>query len=285
MSDWFATIALAVAVISISTAIVTAACVVIVRAIRTGRQRRRAGREVHLRPLLLQVLDGEPIVVDRRSDRLHLIELAGRTSHNVRGSDRATIAAWLLSAGALDEARRLLRSRNALARARGIDLYLPIADGRTRVLERLLVDRNRAVRSLACGALGRAAAIESIPGLLAATGLGRRQLPPAMTMMAIIRMTPPSAEVLLAPAVGLAVSVQVLALELIGALNLTDGRPAVERFLAHPEPALRTAALRTLAQLGLPSSAEVLAQHQATGEDELAALTAARAAFSPAPGK
>jgi HEAT repeat protein len=248
--------------------------------IRNRRDRSRTTRDRALRPLLLDVLDGEPVAVSRRRDRLHLIEIAVRASHNVRGADRATLAVWLRSAGALTEASRLLRSRSALARARGIELYLPIADGHTRILERLLTDRNRAVRSLACEALGRAAALDAIPALLAATGSGRRQLPPAMTMMAITRIRPQHAELLLGPAAALAVSVQLLAVELVGVLNLTDGRRAIEGALSHPAPALRIAALHTLAQLGLPSSLPALTEHRAIEAPEQEALTSARTALA-----
>lgn len=279
MTTWFATIALAIAVASVAIAVVATIGLVVVRAIRTRRQRRWLARDQRLRPLIFEIIDGGEVAVTNRQDRLQLISSVAQFAHNVRGADRATIAKWLLSAGALPEALRLMKSRSATSRARGIELFLPISEGRTAALQVMLKDENRVVRSLACGALGRAASIDAIPALLAATGSGRNQLPAALTMMAITRMKPGSARSVLVPAESLDLEARVLAINVTGVLNLTDARATLEASLSDSEVAIRIAALDALARLGLPSTAVVVEAHQATDAREVEALKKARGAL------
>lgn len=280
MTTWFATIALAISVASVAIAMVATTSLIVLRAIRSRQQRRWLVRDQRLRPLMFEIIDGGEVTVTDRWDRLHLIDSAVQFAHNVRGADRVAIASWLLSAGALPEALRLMRSKIAMRRARGIELFLPIAEGRTEPLQGMLTDKNRVVRSLACEALGRAAAVESIPALLAVTGPGQNQLPPALTMMAITRMKPQSAHSVLAPSEKLGLEARTLAIDLTGILNLTDARAALEASLSDPDVAIRIAALDALARLGLPSTARAIERHRATDAREREALENARAALA-----
>ncbi len=255
----------------------TSLTVLTLRGVRMVRGRRDRARDERVRPLVMEVLDGAPVRPTSRADRRHLVGLVVTMSHAVRGEDRAVLATWLRGAGAVHESRRLMRSVSAVRRAHGVTLYLPLADADPTPIEALLDDRHRNVRLMAAGALGRSASITSLPTLLRRTGEGRHDIPTAVTAMAVLRMSPRTAAPLVAELPAASDSTRPLLLEVIGTLNLLDGRRALEEHLTSPHEASRVAALGALGRLGVPMSLAVVRQHVASTEPESHARTRALA--------
>ncbi len=246
----------------------TSLTVLVLRAGRQVRARRGRARDDRVRPLVMEVLDGVPVRVTNRADRRLLVGLVVTMSHAVRGEDRAVLATWLRQSGVDPQARRLMRSVSAVRRAHGVSLYLPLADTDPTPIEALLDDRHRNVRLMAAGALGRSASIASLPALLRRTGEGRRDIPTAVTAMAVLRMSPRTAAPLVAELATASDSTRAFLLEVIGTLNLIDGRGALEDHLTSPHEASRVASLRALGRLGIPRSVAVVRGHVPSSEPE-----------------
>ena len=130
------------------------------------------------------------------------------------------------------------------------------------------------VRVLACESLGRAAALPAIADILDATTSAR--IPASVAAMAITRMVPRRADLLLNYEITDAPHTTQLVIELVGTLNLIDGRAAMEKCLSDPLPEIRVAALRTLGRLGHPASTSALENFAPLSPEEAVALAEAR---------
>ncbi|WP_029068005.1 HEAT repeat domain-containing protein [Jonesia quinghaiensis] len=265
---WFEDLARYVLIAALVVFAATLLFVVITRITRQARTASRDQRITRLRTHMSAILDEEPLPELSNKDCKELTTLVISLSQSVRGEDRAILAAWLRGVDVERRAFDLMNSRIASRRAKGITLYLPLADREPAPLEKLLEDRNRAVRALAARALGRAAALDSLPALLEHTGNGPRSIPEPVAMMAIMRMAPRSANPFFNVLPKVKTDTAAFLVRLVGSLNLIDGRARLEHLLRDPRAEVRLAALGSLGNLGMPTSLRALEDYVPTSEAE-----------------
>lgn len=270
-STWFEDLARYVLIAALIVFAATLLFVLLTRVTRKARTTARERRVARLRTHMSAILDEEPLPHLSPRDCRELTTLVISLSQSVRGEDRAILAAWLRGVGVKERAVKLMTSRVASRRAEGITLYLPLADREPGPLEKLLDDRNRSVRALAARALGRAAALDSLPTLLEHTGSGKRSVPEPVAMMAIMRMAPRSANPFFHALPQVDTQTAAFLVRLVGSLNLIDGRARLEHLLKDHRPEVRVAALKSLGDLGMPTSIAALKDYVPQSESEEAA--------------
>ena len=120
------------------------------------RDRWSADAEQRMRPLAIQLLEGEPIPEVTREDERVLATVLGRYSRKVGGETTERIGAYFRAGGGLAAEMEALRSRRAWRRAAAAyalgDMACPEA---VPALTEALDDRNPEVRGAAVRSLGR----------------------------------------------------------------------------------------------------------------------------------
>ena len=223
---------------------------------RRCEQRARA----EVLPVVLAVTDGEdPPLPPGRRLRTMMGQVAASMSHKVRGADREALGAWLRAHGFLEEARRGMRSRSAVRRARAVQLYVAAAPGGDPgpVVE-LLRDPHAGVRATAVQALGQARAAEALPALVHAVGARRAGVTMSGVAMAIVQAAPTRADQLDAAWTSPDPRVRRLAVDAAGHLGLADARTRIEEALVDTDPTLRLRAAVALGRIGAPTAVPAL---------------------------
>ncbi len=222
------------------------------------RREERARAEVL--PIVLAVTDGEdPPLPSGRRLRTMMGQVAASMSHKVRGADREALGAWLREHGFLEEARRGMRSRSAVRRARAVQLYVAAAPGGDPgPVVGLLRDPHAGVRAAAVQALGQARAAEALPALVHAVGVRRAGVTMSGAAMAIVQAAPTRADQLDAAWTSPDPRVRRLAVDAAGYLGLADARTRIEEALAGTDATLRLRAAVALGRIGSPASIPAL---------------------------
>ncbi|QYH34923.1 HEAT repeat domain-containing protein [Salinibacterium sp. M195] len=227
------------------------------RVIRTRAQAKSDLRRDRVRPLILDILDGENCVAQNRQDRATLVLLVAETAGQVRGDDRSALTAWLTDQQFHRTCLKKMQSPFALTRARALSSFAPMAHLAPRSVEQMLSDRDQGVRSLAAQIAGRSGVSELIPALLRSVD-GSRSIPARIVSMAVLRTAPSSiASFSDTPADG-NYRVRALAIDLAGQLNLVDARQAIESGLRSENSDVRAASIRSIQRLGSPLSLPAL---------------------------
>lgn len=227
----------------------------------TVLSRRRDQRvRAEVLPVVLAVTDGEdPPMPQGRRLRTMMGQVAASMSHKVRGADREALGAWLREHGFLEEARRGMRSRSAVRRARAVQLYVAAAPGGDPgpVVE-LLRDPHAGVRATAVQALGHAHAVDALPALLHAVAGRRAGVTMSGAAMAIVHAAPTRADHLDAAWTSTDPRVRRLAVDAAGYLGLADARTRIEEALVDTDPTLRLRAAVALGRIGAPTAVPAL---------------------------
>lgn len=279
----FATWLLVAATVSVSLLLLA---IVVVRWTASVRRRGEAARRAQAMPLLMQVLDDEPVPRPRaRQDADSLAVAASELVHKVRGADRERLATWLTDNGFRDEAVTAMRSGRAPRRARAIELYLATTSGQEPgPVVAMLRDPHPRVRLAAVRALGDSGAREAVPALVAAAGSRHRPVPASAAAMAVVRAAPTDASALRPVWTSQDPTLVGMAVTICGRLGLVDARPQLEELAVGPDPRLRAAAVDALGRIGDPRSTGVLARaldHAPPGSPEAAAAARALTAVRP----
>lgn len=237
------------------------------RIFRTEQSRREKISQSRVRPLILNIFDGDGDFDLSRRDRRALIALSAEMAGQVRGDDRAALTTWLASQKFDRVCLRQMRSPFALTRAQALSRFAPMAHLAPRSIERMLSDKDVGVRSLAAQIAGLSGASTMVPALLHSVE-GTREIPARIVSMAVLRTAPTSIS-----AFGDTISdrndrVRALAIDLAGQLNLVDGRRPIEEGLKSHSSAVRSASIAAIQRLGSPLSLPALESMIARNPDE-----------------
>ncbi|MBH0008044.1 HEAT repeat domain-containing protein [Salinibacterium sp. SWN1162] len=226
----------------------------VIRTIVNDRQKKRRDR---VRPVLLDIIDGNTSFAFSRADTRALTRLAAHTATQVRGDDRAALTTWLVTQQFHRECLAHMKSPFALTRARALDRFAPLAELAPVSVERMLTDRDARVRSLAAQVIGRAGLSSLVPALLRSAE-GSRDIPARIVSMAVLRAAPSTIADFGDTPSDSSVRVRAMALDLAGQLNLVDARRVIEAGLSSPSEVVRLASIRSLQRLGSPLSLPAL---------------------------
>jgi HEAT repeat protein len=183
----------------------------------TRAERRRAKLEAALRPLALELVDGEEPELGRLSaaEARVLAAILGRYARKLRGEPRERIAAFFDTRGAVRRELRRLTSRRSSRRAAAAFALGDMGSGTAvEPLIAALDDRSRDVRSAAARSLGMLeaeAAVERLVGSLAG-----HEVPRAIAGGALLAMGSKAAPGLRSLLEGQEPAVRANAIELLG---------------------------------------------------------------------
>jgi len=250
-------LSLALLLITAAVCVLLVLSIVVGRIYRTDQSRREATSRIRVRPLILNIFDGETEFDLRRRDRRALVTLSAEMAGQVRGEDRRALTSWL-STQRFDRAcLKQMRSPFALTRAQALSRFAPMAHLAPRAIERMLSDKNVGVRSLAAQIAGLSGASTMVPALLNSIE-GAREIPARIVSMAVLRTAPTSISDFGGTISGSNDRVRALAIDLAGQLNLVDARRAFEAGLESPSGDVRAASIRAIQRLGSPLSLPAL---------------------------
>lgn len=237
------------------------------RVFRTDQSRREEISRSRVRPLILNILDGESEFDLPRRDRRALISLSAEMAGQVRGEDRRTLTSWLSTQRFDRECLKQMRSPFALKRAQALSRFAPMAHLAPRSLERMLADKNLGVRSLAAQIAGLSGASTMVPALLHSVE-GTHKIPARIISMAVLRTAPTSISAFGGTIVDSNDRVRALAIDLAGQLNLVDARSSIEAGLEADSSVVRVASIRAIQRLGSPLSLPALEKMSAHNPQE-----------------
>lgn len=236
------------------------------RASRRRREARRRRLTAPLRPLLLELVAGEPDEQAHAAARLaalsprlwrsvepDVVTLLGK----VRGEAREEVVRLLTGRGVLAEGLRGTGSRSAVTRARSAEL-LGVA-GWTEALPTLLHllahDPHAEVRLVAARSLGRIGAADAAEPLLAALGAQPPRVPAQVAAQALLRIGAPGTIALSAALDSPAAVVRATAVQILGMVGAVGSVAGLCRRLREDdEPDVRSRAATALGLLGMPSA-------------------------------
>ena len=244
------------------------------RTYRIQTARRKLAREKRVRPLLIDILDGNGNFVLGRRDRATLVLLAANMAGKIRGDSRKVLTNWLTEEGFARACLKKMKSPFTLTRARALDRFAPIADHAPRSIERMLDDKDQGVRNLAARIAGLSAAVALAPALLRRVE-GPRPIPARIISMAVLRSAPSTIFDFGDTLVDRHDRVRALAIDLAGQLSLVDARNAIEAGLRSDSAAVRAASLRSINRIGSPSSLPALERMDTYSPQEYSSRLAA----------
>lgn len=231
--------------------------VLVVRARIASGDRRARGRRTEVSAILRTLLvDGEGAPAPRSTVTLHAI---ASVASRVRGEDREAIQRWLRDNGASVVARRGMRGRRPIDRARAVRLYVrSTVEPSMSVLIRMLDDADLRVRSITAlewGSTGRDDAIEPV---MAAACRDERRLPPLVASIAIMRCRLLDAESLHAAWSTRDPDGLRVALSTGSAAGIAAVQPYALQSLDHDDVLVRIAAVDALRRIGTRRAVEPL---------------------------
>lgn len=236
--------------------------VLVVRARIAADDRRARGRRTEVSAILRTLLvNGEGAPAPRSTVTLHAI---ASVASRVRGEDREAIQRWLRDNGAPVVARRGMRGRRPIDRARAVRLYVrSTVEPSMRVLIRMLDDADLRVRSITAlewGSTGRDDAIEPV---MAAACRDERRLPPLVASIAIMRCRLLDAESLHAAWSTRDPDGLRVALSTGSAAGIAAVQPYALQSLDHDDVLVRIAAVDALRRIGTRRAVEPLQRRAA----------------------
>jgi hypothetical protein len=231
--------------------------IIVGRIFRTDQSRRESVRLSRVRPLVLNIFDGETEFDLRGRDRRALVALSAEMAGQVRGDDRRALTSWLSTQRFDRECLKQMRSPFPLTRAQALSRFAPMAHLAPRAIERMLSDKNVGVRSLAAQIAGLSGASIMVPALLHSIQ-GTREIPPRIVSMAVLRTAPTSISDFGGTTSDSNDRVRALAIDLAGQLNLVDARSSFEAGLESRSDDVRAASIRAIQRLGSPLSIPAL---------------------------
>jgi len=261
------------------------------RAARRRRVERVRRTTEPLRPLLLELVAGEPEEQADAASRLAALPPPVWRSvepavvallSKVRGDSRTEVVRLLEERGVLGRARADLRRRGAVQRARAVELLGAAGDAASvpALVELLTTDRAAEVRIVAVRALGRIGAADATTPLLSALReqQGRSRVPPQVVAHALLRIGPAAAGSLTAALAEDSAAVRATACEILGRVGAVGSVAAVRRCLREDGSVeVRARAATALGRLGMPSALEDLVAASAPSAPGTARTSAVRA--------
>lgn len=181
------------------------------------RERRRARLEAELRPLALELVDGEEPELGRlgTAEARALAAILGRYARKLRGEPRERIATFFETRGDVERELRRLRARRASQRAAAAFALGDMGSASAvEPLIRALDDRSRDVRSAAARSLGMLEAEAATPRLVGS--LAGHEVPRAIAGGALLAMGAKAAPGLRSLLEGQEAAVRANAIELLG---------------------------------------------------------------------
>lgn len=248
------------------------------RLVLASRARRREIQEQRLRPAAVAIAHGEPVplaeIVQTESDAEVLAELLSRLGRQLRGSARGRIAAFFERRGDVDRTRSKLVARRALKRAVAARALgdMGSVSAMPPLLDVLVEDSDRDVRTAAAYSLGRLGAADAVPALVDA--LVRRSIPRASAGRALADIGPAAVPSLVGLLRDDDLEIRAWAAELIGLLgDPGDASHLLER-LHDASAEVRERSARALGRLGAEEAADAL---RAALDDRVPGVRAAAA--------
>lgn len=280
--------ALTLALVALAALLAVLALVVtLARAVRLDRERRRRQRAAPLRPVLLQLAAGDPEDTEDALATLAALDgadwaavepVVGGLLLKVRGETHAAVVELLERRGTLDAARRRLRSRSVVTRARAAELLGATGRGRaTRHLLPLLDDPDPDVRQVTARALGRGGDASAAPALLGRLA-APRAVPARVVATAVLRLEAAAHPALAAALRGTDPLERETAAEIAGLSGALVCVPAlVAGLTGDPSLEVRIRCARALGRLGPREAVDPLVAATADTEPESLRAVAARA--------
>ena len=238
---------------------------------RKARPSRRAAAEAAVRPLLFTAIDTGEIDLRalgalRPAERRALDAQARSLLPQLRGEDHANLARLLDNTGALDAARRRVRSRRPNARARA-GRFLADA-GQPAALDDLLLllhDPNPGVRWSAARSLGRLGHPAAVTPLLNSLE-GDRPIPADVVIEAVSQIRGCPIAVLRQGLRSRSAPMRAVTVELLGRFQALAAVPDVIRLLSDdPSIEVRRRAAQSLGRMGSPRAVDSLLSALAEG--------------------
>jgi HEAT repeat protein len=281
---WIALLVLGAAVLALGLAVVVG------RAVRSSRRRRRDRLVAAIKPDLIRLADSADESAMRRLVRLDarhwaaVAPVAAGLLGTLSGESRTALVDLFERRGIAERALRDLRRRSAVKRAQAAETLGDL--GRRSAVDplcRLLQDHDEAVRLVAARSLGRIGDAAAARPLLELLGAGRGA-PEHIVAQALLRLGPDAVPALVEGAAARDARVRGIALEALGRLGGYDAIGIIIAALAGDESlSVRIHAAQALGRLALPMATRPLIE--ATRSDEptmrLAAVCALRALGDP----
>jgi HEAT repeats len=254
----------------------------VLRARRIARSRRLSEP---VRPLLMELIAGEPTEQQAAAKRLSLLDAATWRAvepsvvallGKVRGEGGRGVVSLLERQGVLAAAERDLVRRGAVRRAAAAELLG--AAGQDTAVDRLVTllhDRTAEVRLVAARALGRIGAPRAAGPLVTALGEGR--VPVQVAAQALLRIGAPAGPALTAALDSPSPLVRVTAVEILGRVGAVGAFAQLGERLQHDDVPVRARAATAVGRLGLPRALEVLVRATAADQAPTVRVAAVRA--------
>jgi HEAT repeat protein len=223
------------------------------RIVLDRRGRRYAAAVRRLRPIAIQLIEGEngkPPVLST-GDQAVLAEVLGRYSRQLTGQADRRVAEYFRGSDALLQSQRELGSRRMWRRATAAyrlgDMGCEeAAPGLLAALD----DKHRTVRAAAARSLGRLGVVEAAKPLIEALVSGR--VPHGVAGQALVELGPVAVPELRAIAEHPSYRLRATAIALLGLIGDSADSPLAVRCLGDPSADVRAAAADTLARIGGP---------------------------------
>jgi HEAT repeat protein len=250
----------AFAALGLGVASILVLLLLIVRRLSLARaERRRVAVEERLRPVALAIVHGDtPRLADliqTHVDAAAFASLLARLGRQVRGGATERIAAFFEQRGYVEHELDALRARRAWRRASAAYALGDMGSGSAAaaLLERLVEDSDRDVRSASARSLGRLRSVEAATALLEA--LVQQRLPRAIAGQALLELGPGAVPGLLVLVGHEDPALRAWAVELVGLVGAAgDASPVLDR-LQDASAEVRERAARALGRLGAREAA------------------------------
>jgi HEAT repeat protein len=247
------------AIVFVAIALVLLITLAIRRVILTRRGRRHAAAVRRVRPIAIQMLEGESFErpVLSPGDQAVLADVLGRSARQLRGAAEGRVAEYFQGTDALAREQRELGSRRAWRRATAAYRLGDMGCGEAApVLLAALDGSNRTVRAAAARSLGRLEVVDAATPLVESLVSGR--VPNGVAGEALVELGPAAVPELRAIAEHPSFRLSATAITLLGLVgDSTDSALAV-RCLGDPSADVRAAAARTLTRIGGPAAESAL---------------------------
>jgi hypothetical protein len=247
------------ALVFVAIALVLLAILAIRRIILSRRSRLHAEAVRRVRPIAIQLLEGESFERPELSagDQAVLADVLGRYARQLTGSAEDRVAEYFQGTDGLERAQRELRSRRAWRRATSAYRLGDMGCGEAApALLAALDDPNRTVRAAAARSLGRLKIAEAAKPLVEALVSGR--VPNGVAGEALVELGPVAVPELRAIAGHPSFRLRATAISLLGLVGGTADSPLAVECLSDPSADVRAAAAGALARIGGPAAESAL---------------------------
>jgi HEAT repeat protein len=269
----------AFAALGLGVASILVLLLLIVRRLAIARaERRQAAVDERLRPVALAIVHGDtPRLADliqTHVDAAAFASLLARLGRQVRGGATERIAAFFEQRGYVEHELEALGSRRAWRRASAAYALGDMGSGSAgpALLERLVEDSDRDVRSASARSLGRLGWVDAAPALLEA--LVQHRVPRAIAGQALLDLGPGAVPGLIGLVDHEEPGLRAWAVELVGLVGAAGDAPPVLGRLQDASAEVRERSARALGRLGAREAAAGL---RAALDDRVPGVRAAAA--------